>query len=111
MSSSYWAETLKMSTTTALVVSVCVIDSVTIAYDGSVMGSINTMESYSNYFDLVTATSAVNSTAVYLGAIMISPIAGKIADWRGRKEAIAASAVLNMIGAAISGAAQNIGMS
>lgn len=99
-----------MSLTTALVVSVCVVDSVVVSYDGSVMGSVNVMESYSKYFSLTTATLAVNSTAVYLGAIMICPLAGIITDIRGRKEAIAVSAILNIIGAAISGAAQNIAM-
>ncbi|CAK7238137.1 hypothetical protein SEUCBS140593_010363 [Sporothrix eucalyptigena] len=105
-----WSQSLRMSLTTALVVSVCIADSVTIAYDGSVMGSVNVMSSYSAYFSLDTATIAVNSTAVYLGAILIAPIAGMIVDKRGRKEAIAVSCVLNIIGAAISGAAQNIAM-
>ncbi|KUI66618.1 Lactose permease [Cytospora mali] len=104
------SQSLKMSLTTAMVVSVCIVDSVTIAYDGSVMGSVNVMESYRAYFDLRTATIAVNSTAVYLGAILIAPIAGYLVDWRGRRESIAVSAVLNIIGAVISGAAQNIGM-
>lgn len=105
-----WTQSLRMSMTTALVVSVCIADSVTIAYDGSVMGSVNVMSSYSAYFSLDTATIAVNSTAVYLGAILIAPIAGMIVDRRGRKEGIAVSCVLNIIGAAISGAAQNIAM-
>lgn len=105
-----YSQSLQMSMTTALVISVCIVDSVTIAYDGSVMGSVNVMESYSKYFDLNTATIAVNSTAVYLGAILIAPFAGKIVDWRGRKEAIVVSCILNIIGAAISGAAQNIAM-
>lgn len=74
------------------------------------MGSVKVMESYRAYFDLRTATIAVNSTAVYLGAILIAPIAGYLVDWRGRREGIAMSAILNIIGAVISGAAQNIGM-
>jgi hypothetical protein len=34
-------KSLKMGFTTALVVSACVVDSLVIAYDGSVMGSVN----------------------------------------------------------------------
>lgn len=104
------SQSLKMSLTTALVVSTCIVHSVMIAYDGSVMGSVNVMDSYGAYFSLDTATIAVNSTAVYLGAILIAPIAGWLVDWRGRKESIIVSAILNIIGAVISGAAQNIGM-
>ncbi|CAK7233153.1 hypothetical protein SBRCBS47491_008512 [Sporothrix bragantina] len=105
-----YTQSLRMSLATALVVSVCIVDSVTIAYDGSVMGSVNIMESYGAYFSLNTATIAVNTTAVYLGSIMIAPFAGWIVDWRGRKEAIAVSCAFNIIGAAISGGAQNIAM-
>ncbi|KAH8681972.1 hexose transporter [Xylariales sp. PMI_506] len=104
------SKSTKMGLTTALVVSACVVDSVTIAYDGSVMGSVNVMTSYSNYFHLTTATTAVNSTATYLGSILIAPFCGYLVDKRGRKEGIMVSAILNIIGAIISGAAQNIGM-
>ena len=104
------SQSLKMSLMTAMVVAVCIVDSVTIAYDGSLMGSINVLESYNSYFHLTTATLAVNSTATYLGAILIAPFAGYIVDKRGRKEGIVVSALLNILGAAISGAAQNVAM-
>lgn len=104
------SQTLKMSLMTAMVVTVCIVDSVTIAYDGSLMGSVNVMPSYSSYFSLTTSTKAVNSTATYLGAILMAPFGGYIVDRRGRKEGIVVSAILNIIGAAISGSAQNIAM-
>ncbi|KAK7413250.1 hypothetical protein QQX98_007838 [Neonectria punicea] len=104
------SQTLKMSVMTAMVVAVCIVDSVTIAYDGSIMGSVNVMTSYGAYFNLTTSTKAVNSTATYLGAILVSPIAGYLIDWRGRKQGILASALINILGAAISGSAQNIAM-
>lgn len=104
------AQTLRMSAMTAMVITVCIVDSVTIAYDGSVMGSVNVMTSYGKYFHLTTATIAVNSTATYLGAILISPVAGWFVDWRGRKPGIYVSALFNILGAVISGSAQNIGM-
>ncbi|EFX02370.1 hexose transporter [Grosmannia clavigera kw1407] len=104
------SQSVRMSLTTALVVSVCIVDSVTIAYDGSVMGSVNVMKSYQSYFHLDTATISVNSCAVYLGAILVAPISGYIVNWRGRREAIGVSCLFNIVGAAISGAAQNIAM-
>ncbi|KAM0806626.1 hypothetical protein AB5N19_06963 [Seiridium cardinale] len=100
----------RMSLTTALVISVCVVDSVTIAYDGSVMGSVNVMPSYLAYFEIDTATKAVNSTATSLGAIMIALFAGFIADKRGRLETLLLSAILNIVGAAITAGAQNLAM-
>jgi hypothetical protein len=35
------SKSLKMGFTTALVVSACIVDALVIAYDGSVMGSVN----------------------------------------------------------------------
>ncbi|KAI1098661.1 hexose transporter [Jackrogersella minutella] len=100
----------KMSLITALVVSVCIVDSVIIAYDGSLMGSINVMPSYTKYFHLTKATTAVNSAATYLGSILIAPFAAMYVDKRGRKEGIWISALLNILGAAIGGSAQNVTM-
>ncbi|KAF5011443.1 hypothetical protein FDECE_2432 [Fusarium decemcellulare] len=96
--------------TTALVVSVCVVDSVTIAYDGSLMGSLNVMKSYQNYFQLTTATTAVNTCATFLGAILIGPFTGMLIDWKGRKIGLYAACIVNILGAAIAGAATNIAM-
>lgn len=104
------SQNTKVFAATALVLSACVVDSVTIAYDGSVMGSVNVMPSYLDYFKITTTTKAVNSTATHLGAIMMAPFAGLIVDKRGRRQGILVSAILNVLGAAISGAAQNIAM-
>lgn len=104
------SETVRMGWSTLLVISACVVDSVTIAYDGSVMGSVNVMPSYNRYFDITTTTKAVNSSATYLGAILMAPFAGIIVDKLGRKQGLFISAVLNVIGAAVTAAAQNTAM-
>ncbi|KAF4954511.1 hypothetical protein FSARC_12124 [Fusarium sarcochroum] len=96
--------------TTALVISVCVVDSVTIAYEGSLMGSLNVMESYRNYFKLTTSTTAVNTCATFLGAIAVGPFAGMLIDWKGRRAGLYAACVINIAGAVIAGAAVNIAM-
>lgn len=96
--------------TTALVVSVCVVDSVSIAYDGTLMGSLNVMESYRKYFELKTATIAVNTCATFLGAILVGPFTGGLINWKGRKIGLYVAVVVNIIGAVIAGAAINIGM-
>ncbi|KAH7247294.1 hexose transporter [Fusarium redolens] len=96
--------------TTALVISVCVVDSVTIAYDGSLMGSLNVMESYHKYFELTTTTTAVNTCATFLGAIIVGPFTGMLIDWKGRKMGLYAACIVNILGAIIAGAATNIAM-
>jgi len=94
----------------ALVISVCVADAVTIAYDGSVMGSLNVMPSYTSYFNLNHATTAVNSCATSIGAILVGPLVPMFTDGYGRKVGIYAAYIINIIGAIIAGAAQNIAM-
>ncbi|CAK7237506.1 hypothetical protein SCUCBS95973_009978 [Sporothrix curviconia] len=100
----------RLTLTTMLVIAVCIVDSVTIAYDGSLMGSLNVMPSYQAYFDLTTATTAVNTCATFLGSIAIGPVTGLLIDWRGRKFGLYSAVVMNVIGAGISGGAVNIGM-
>ncbi|GJC89942.1 lactose permease [Colletotrichum liriopes] len=100
----------EMNWTTVLVISVCVVDSVTIAYDGSLMGSLNVMQTYKSYFHLTTATTAVNTCATFLGAILVGPFTGLLVDWKGRKIGLYASAIVNIIGAVVAGAAINPAM-
>ncbi|KAK9318735.1 hypothetical protein V1517DRAFT_342404, partial [Lipomyces orientalis] len=70
---------------TAAVLSVCIVDSMAIAYDGSLMGSLNVMPSYKNYFSLNTSTMAVNTCATFLGAILVGPLTSMLIDRKGRK--------------------------
>jgi MFS family permease len=105
-----YSQSVKIGFTAALVISACVVDSVTIAYDGSVMGSVNVMPSYNNYFEITTATKAVNSTATSLGAILIALFAGFIVDKFGRRYSVLASALFNILGAVITASAQNLAM-
>jgi MFS family permease len=101
---------MRMSLLSALVVSVCVVDSVTIAYDGSLMGSLNVMPSYNKYFDVTARTQGIMSGATFAGAIVIAPVASKFIDWKGRKLGIALAACMNVLGATLGAASQNTGM-
>lgn len=104
------SQSAKVGFTTGMIIVACVVDSVTISYDGSVMGSVNVMPSYNKYFDINTTLKAVNSTATHLGAILIAFFSGFIIDSRGRLPSLFYSAILNIIGAAITGGAQNLTM-
>jgi MFS family permease len=92
------------------VVSVSVVDSVLLGYDSSLMGSLNVMPTYQNYFTLTTATKSLNTAISYVGGSCAALIAGFVVAWIGRWKTIMLSCVLTLIGPIIQTAAQNIGM-
>ncbi|KAL7952599.1 general substrate transporter [Trichoderma compactum] len=94
----------------ACLIAVSSVDSVLVGYDSSLMGSLNVMPSYSSYFTLTTTTKSLNTAISYVGGAAISPLAGFLADWRGRRECVFWSALVTLIGGVIQGTAQNIGM-
>jgi MFS family permease len=96
--------------TTILVISVCFVDSVSIAYDGSVIGSLNAMPTYLNYFTLNTTTISLNTAAVFMGAVLMCLTAPYIINTWGRKRGILISALIQIVGTILQGAAQNIAM-
>ncbi|KAH8682039.1 general substrate transporter [Xylariales sp. PMI_506] len=81
-----------------------------VGYDSSLMGNLNVMPSYKEYFTLTTATTSLNTAIAYMGGAICSLVAGFVVDWRGRKESILWSAIITIVGAVIQGAAINIGM-
>jgi MFS family permease len=87
-----------------------VVDSVTIGYDGSIMGSLLVMETFGGYFSLNTATTSLSVCFIFVGGavgVLFAPI---IANRRGRKEGMFYAAVLQIIGVILQTAAQNITM-
>lgn len=89
---------------------VSVIDSVLVGYNSSLMGSLNVMPSYSEYFSLTTATKSLNTAISYTGGATAALCAGIVVDRRGRRETIFWAAFLALVGGVIQGSAQNIGM-
>lgn len=94
----------------AAVVSVSVVDSTLLGYDSSLMGSLNVMPTYQNYFTLTTATKSLNTAISYVGGSVASLFTGFIIDYLGRWRSIMLSCWVTLIGAVIQAAAQNIGM-
>ncbi|KAM0496875.1 hypothetical protein ACHAP8_007103 [Fusarium lateritium] len=68
-------------------------------YDGSLMGSINVIPEYQNYYGL--GTSGSTSTGLVFSIFQIGQMAGAlftwICDWRGRKITLAVSAFSDFI--------------
>jgi len=95
---------------TLLILLVSSIQAITQGYDGSMMNGLNILPSYTDYFNLTTATLALNTASVWMGATFIGIFAGQITDWLGRKWTMFYSAVLCIIGVIIQTAAQNAAM-
>ncbi|KAK7425037.1 hypothetical protein QQZ08_008313 [Neonectria magnoliae] len=74
-----------------------------VGFDSSLMGSLNVMPTYSNYFALTTTTKSLNTAISYVGSAAVSPLAGPLVDWRGWIECIYWSALLTLIGGIIQG--------
>lgn len=86
------------------------ISSVTLGYDGSMMNSLNILPSYTSYFELTSATLALNTASVYIGQCISSPLTGWWSDQYGRKNAIAVSALVTIMAAILQASAQNTAM-
>lgn len=74
------------------------------------MNALNILPSYTEYFHLTSATIALNSGIVWIGAIFGSLILAKVPDIIGRKPSIFYAAVVAILGSGLQAAAQNITM-
>lgn len=81
-----------------------------IGYDGSMMNALNILPSYTDYFELTTATLALNTAAVWLGAMISGLFYGKVVDWLGRKMGMCLAVLVTIVAVALQAAAQNIAM-
>ncbi|KAJ7758148.1 MFS sugar transporter-like protein [Mycena maculata] len=93
-----------------LLVSCSMITSTTFGYDGSMINGLNILPSYSNYFELDTATTALNTASVWIGGILAGLSYSKVTDVLGRRPALFWAAVITIIAVILQTAAQNIAM-
>lgn len=98
------------STYAVLVVLSACVTSTTKGYDGSMMNSLNSLPSYTEYFALNTATTALNTCAAWLGGIVSSAVAGWIANRYGRRTTLIWASVFTICAAILQAASQNIAM-
>jgi MFS family permease len=74
------------------------------------MNALNILPSYTEYFHLTSATIALNSGIVWIGAIVGSIALAKVPDIIGRKPSIFYAALIAILGSGIQAASQNIAM-
>ena len=82
----------------------------TTGYDSSMMNGLNMLPQYKDYFHLDTATTGLNTAALWIGNVVGCLVVQPVPDTLGRKKAILVSAVICFIGIIVQSAAQNTGM-
>lgn len=70
----------------------------TLGYDASVMNGLLILPSYTEYFNLNTATTGLNTAAMWMGSIIGCIIMQPIADYLGRRKAVMIAAIITAIG-------------
>ncbi|OBW67434.1 MAG: UPF0261 domain-containing protein [Aureobasidium pullulans] len=81
-------------------------------YDGSLMGGLNAMKTYQNYFDMESAGSSTGITfAIYnIGSIPAVFFCGPVNDYFGRRVGMFTGAIIVIIGTCIQAPSVNRGM-
>ncbi|KAH7021481.1 hexose transporter [Microdochium trichocladiopsis] len=95
---------------TVLLVAVAVVNSATLGYDASVMNGLLILPSYTEYFQLTTATIGLNNAASWLGSILGAFLMQPLPDRFGRKNSILGACLIAFLGIALQAGAQNIAM-
>lgn len=81
-----------------------------LGFDGANMNGLLILPSFTEYFQLTTATEGLNTAAIWMGSIFGAALCQPIPDYFGRRKAILVSAAIVSVGVALQGAAQNIAM-
>lgn len=87
-----------------------IITSVTLGYDGSSMNGLNILPGYSDYFNLNTALTSLNTAIVWMGSCVAGLISSSLMNWYSRRRVLLIAAVVTIIGTILQAAAQDIAM-
>jgi MFS family permease len=87
-----------------------VVQSTTGGYDGSMLNGLNILPSYTDYFQLTSATQGLNTASVFIGGFFGPMVGGTMSDKLGRRPALFWGSIITMIGIILQAAAQNVAM-
>ncbi|KAK1986972.1 general substrate transporter [Colletotrichum cereale] len=79
-------------------------------YDGAMMGSMNILPQYADYFHLSTATRSLNIATNYIGGALSCLCWGWVTDIYSRRFGLFWSAMITVFAAILQGASQHIAM-
>ncbi|EXJ85339.1 hypothetical protein A1O1_05703 [Capronia coronata CBS 617.96] len=90
-----------------LVVLSCLVNSMTMGYDGTMMNGLNILPSFYNTISLNTAGQSVNTGIIWVGGCVAALFSGQVIDRWGRKAGMAYAVAISCIGIPLQAAAQN----
>lgn len=73
------------------------------------LNGVNILPQYTNYFDLNTASLALNTCSVYIGGSLAPLVTGLALDKWGRRVTLLYATCIMLVGVILQTAAQNIG--
>lgn len=82
----------------------------TLGYDSSVMNGLLILPSYSEYFNLNTATEGLNNAAMWIGGIFGAFLMQPVPDYLGRRRALYVASAISVVGIILQAASQNVPM-
>ena len=82
----------------------------TFGYDGSMVNGLNILPSYLDYFNLNTATTGLQTSAIFIGGCLAGLTWGKVTDALGRRPALFWAALITLVAVVLQTAAQDIAM-
>ncbi|ROW07204.1 hypothetical protein VMCG_03945 [Cytospora schulzeri] len=97
-------------TLSVLLILCSVVQSATGGYDGSMLNGLNILPSYTDYFQLNSATTGLNTASVFIGGFLGPLVSGIISDRLGRRPTILWGSIVTIIGVILQTAAQNMAM-
>ncbi|OAQ70922.2 major facilitator superfamily domain, general substrate transporter [Pochonia chlamydosporia 170] len=98
------------STLSVLLMLCSVAQSTTGGYDGSMLNGLNILPSYTEYFNLTSATQGLNTASVFIGGFFGPMVGGIMSDRLGRRPTLFWASIIAIVGIILQAAAQNIAM-
>ncbi|KAI7189844.1 MFS general substrate transporter [Hortaea werneckii] len=93
-----------------LLVFCSIITSTTFGYDGSMLNGLNILPEYTDYFHLNSATTGLQTSAVFIGGCLAGLCWGKVVDYGGRRQSLFWAAIITLSAVVLQTAAQNVAM-
>ncbi|KAI7002826.1 hypothetical protein KC318_g9227, partial [Hortaea werneckii] len=93
-----------------LLVFCSIITSTTFGYDGSMLNGLNILPEYTNYFHLTSATTGLQTSAVFIGGCLAGLCWGNVADYAGRRQSLFWAAIITLSAVILQTAVQNVAM-
>ncbi|KAI7231185.1 hypothetical protein KC330_g6549 [Hortaea werneckii] len=93
-----------------LLVLCSIITSTTFGYDGSMLNGLNILPEYTDYFHLTSATTGLQTSAVFIGGCLAGLCWGNVVDYAGRRQSLFWAAIITLSAVILQTAAQNVAM-